>query len=613
MMGTQKDGDPMRLSVKIVLIFSAMMILAMLLLSSYAMDITREGSKEYTVARFHNMAENISNELQEDFTMMRMTMRDLSENSVLITALNQIVRDDSDDHKLGVRAENTAMVQFRRSPLANACDRVSFFTRDGIFLTWPELSGNDGAKAENRLNTRLDTVSAFPWLDIVENSNEPYILVPYRIPFFTAESDLVFGMAQPVRQGDRIIGCLEVDLKLSRLERLMEYTDEKDILLQVFLDDGRLLYSSVPDHLVLPEDMPQNEFVLISPENSDKQYNAYHIQLKEHGLSMTIAQDSAAITAMQETLRRNILTRALSILVPALVLITLVSIGLTRSIRKLTRKVQQVPAGRVLLGNDDEVEDFRKTVTSPTDYETHELENVFNQMMHQLREQASTEMSLREGTLQAQLSALQTQINPHFIYNTLNIISAKSMESGNFDVIEICDRFASMLRYSTDTRSRTATLAEEIENVRNYLMLAKARYENNLEYAIDVPESLNEITVPKLTLQPLVENALTHGFDGTNIIRILSVTGFVLGDSLVLEIRDNGTGFSEEMLKSLRFRIREIEDGKVSIESTGGHIGLVNTCLRLYYYSKGAMRIAISNDSGAVITMTFPAAGNEKK
>ena len=60
---------------------------------------------------------------------------------------------------------------------------------------------------------------------------------------------------------------------------------------------------------------------------------------------------------------------------------------------------------------------------------------------------------MREGTLQAQLSALQTQINPHFVYNTLNIISAKSMESGNYEVIEICDQFAQMLRYATDTRS----------------------------------------------------------------------------------------------------------------------------------------------------------------
>ena len=110
-----------------------------------------------------------------------------------------------------------------------------------------------------------------------------------------------------------------------------------------------------------------------------------------------------------------------------------------------------------------------------------------------------------------------------------------------------------------------------------------------------------------------MENELTHGFNGINIKRVLAVSGYVLADTLVLEIRDNGTGFSEEMLKSLHYRIHEIEDGKVSIESTGGHIGLVNTCLRLYYYSKGAMRVAIGNDNGAVITMTFPAGGNVKK
>ena len=70
------------------------------------------------------------------------------------------------------------------------------------------------------------------------------------------------------------------------------------------------------------------------------------------------------------------------------------------------------------------------------------------------------------------------------------------MENGNLAVIEICDQFADMLRYSTDTRSCTATMAEEIENVRNYLNLAKARYEDNLEFTIDVPENLNTITVP---------------------------------------------------------------------------------------------------------------------
>ena len=143
-------------------------------------------------------------------------------------------------------------------------------------------------------------------------------------------------------------------------------------------------------------------------------------------------------------------------------------------------------------------------------------------------------------------------------------------------------------------------------------MLAKARYEDNLEFSIDVPENLGDITVPRLTLQPLVENALNHGFDGKNVLRRLSVSGHIEDGLLVLIIRDNGTGFSGEMLQSLRSRIRAIEEGTVSIESTGGHIGLINTCLRLHYYSKGAMRIAIGNDNGAVITLTMPCSAEKQ-
>ena len=342
------------------------------------------------------------------------------------------------------------------------------------------------------------------------------------------------------------------------------------------------------------------------PENCETEYLVYHTLMERDGLHLVIAQDAHLQDMQNHRLRRNMFLRALYIMIPTGLLISLVSLRLTRSTRKLTRKVRQIPISSMLKTSPGALSELAETVTSPTDRETHELEQVFNAMMLHLREAASAEMALREGALQARLSALQTQINPHFIYNTLNIISAKSMESGNFDVIEICNQFAQMLRYSTDTRSQTATMAEEIEFVRSYLMLAKARYEDNLEFSIDVPENLGDITVPRLTLQPLVENALNHGFDGKNVLRRLSVSGHIEGGLLVLIIRDNGTGFSEEMLQSLRSRIRAIEEGTVSIESTGGHIGLINTCLRLHYYSKGAMRIAIGNDNGAVITLTMP-------
>lgn len=105
--------------------------------------------------------------------------------------------------------------------------------------------------------------------------------------------------------------------------------------------------------------------------------------------------------------------------------------GLTRSIRKLTRKLRQIPDTSMVHPETIQLNQLLSNVTSPRDRETHELEQVFNHLMTRLHESTTNEMTLREGTLQAQLNALQAQINPHFIYNTLNIISAKSMESSN--------------------------------------------------------------------------------------------------------------------------------------------------------------------------------------
>ena len=149
-------------------------------------------------------------------------------------------------------------------------------------------------------------------------------------------------------------------------------------------------------------------------------------------------------------------------------------------------------------------------------------------------------------------------------------------------------------------------MAEELENVRYYLMLSKARYEENLEFTIDVPRDLSGLTVPKLTLQPLVENALNHGFNGSNALRKLWIIGHICDQKFTLEIRDNGNGFSREMLARLRRQIDEVETNKLTIDTSNGHIGLVNTFLRLHYYSNGTMHMAICNDDGAVVTLTFP-------
>lgn len=598
----------MKLSIKMMLIFSVMMLLALFILSFYAAKLSVKGASAFTDARFHNMSASIQRDLEQDISMMKMTLRELTENTTFMAALNQMVRDDSADRKMAIAASKAAAQQLLQSPLVGTFYRVAFYTREGVFLTTHMdasqelIAGSDEAKAE---------ISTLSWLDRADKFSDPILLAPYKDIFSSAPQGRVYGIAQQVKYHGNTIGYLEISNQYEDLARIMKFVDNPIVSVEAIFDDGQRLFESQSADWTWPETLAQDTFTNVPMEGSAGRV-VLHTSLSRLGLHLYISQDSSLIDISNAILRSNMFRQALFVMLPAILLITLVSIGLTHSIRKLTKKVRQISADSVLRQDAVPSEALLSTITSPRDRETYELEQVINHLMIRLRDSMTNELALREGALHAQLTALQTQINPHFIYNTLNIISAKSMESGNFDVIEICDQFAQMLRYSTDTRSRTATVAEEIENVRNYLMLAKARYENNLEFTIDMPENLNEITVPKLTLQPLVENALTHGFDGKNELRKLSVTGRIENHQLILEIRDNGTGFSNEMLQSLQVRIQEIEKDEVSIEASGGHIGLINTCLRLHYYSHGEMHVTIRNDNGAVITMVMPCSAKEQ-
>ena len=588
----------MRLSTKMILLYSVVIAAALGTFLSYTIQSTMEGANKFTAARFANMSASISLDIQQDIDMMRITLETLADNTSFLSALNQYVRDDSGDGKMGTAARTAALQQLYQSPLVDRYYCVAFFNDQGQYFS--SSSDKDSEQPDTR--ALLDALSAIPGTYLL-SPNQQLITLDPRIQ--------VYGLIKPIFFHGKLLGYLAALSEISAFDHVLTFIDNSsEVNVEVFTDDGALFYSSRGQTVPFPLELPQNEMQDWADPETQTVYNVLHTYLHPLSLHLYILQDNSISVQGQQTIIKTALERGLLIALPALVLITLLSLSLTRSIRRLTQKVRKTSSKGLLLSDPAALEALNHTVTSPRDKEIYALEIAYIQLMAKLRENAVNELALREGALQAQLSALQTQINPHFIYNTLNIISAKSMESGNLEIIEICSQFASMLRYSTDTRSRTATLEEEIENVRDYLMLAKARYEDNLEYVIDVPRSLYGIVedffLPALTLQPLVENALNHGFDGKNILRKLSIIGTLTQKELILTIRDNGNGFSADMLHSLRQRIDEIEHGLVSIEKSGGHIGLVNTCLRLYYYSKGTMHMSIHNDGGAIITLTMP-------
>lgn len=594
----------MKLSLKMILLFSVIIAAGLLILSSYAVQLSVSGANDYTEARFSNMSESIVRYLEQDIGMMRLTMTELTDDLTFMSAVNQYVRDDSSDQKMADRARIAALQQLYQSPLVDQFYSVCFFNRSGSYFTSRMDENGQPLPSDERIFSDPATLEL---LDELEPTSDYVILAPHVDSFTPGQNITVYGIAQRIQYKGSLLGAVVILNENSELDNIMGFVDTTDMVeVYAAFDSGALFYSSTDAGHTFPTDIPLGEMQLYTEPETGTQFNVLHTHIDSLGLHLFIAQNSQVTTDRNQNIRLSIVQRTLLVMIPAIFLIVLFSYALTRSIRKLTKKVGQMPVEGVLQSAYDPSPALMTTVTSSHDQEIRELEQTYNHMMLRLRDSTLNELAMREGTLQAQLNALQMQINPHFIYNTLNIISAKSMESGNLDVIEICDQFASMLRYATDTRSRTAFLQEEIENVRNYLLLAKSRYEDNLEFVIDVPEDLHGIEVPKLTLQPLVENALNHGYAGSSTLRRISVIGTITDSMLVLEIRDNGAGFSGDMLRSFRRLIADIDAGKVSIEDAGGHIGLINTCLRLHYYSNGAMRMTIRNDNGAVVTLTMP-------
>lgn len=176
----------MKLSVKMTALFSVMMLAALLVLSSFASKLSIAGATSFTKSRFNNMAVAIRRDLEQDISLMELTMNSLIETPSFLAALNQLVRDDSADHKVGKAAAQLAEQQLYQSPMVGSYYRVTFYTRDGLFIT--SLADKDSSLVSGSAQTRA-LIASLPWLDEADNAYGSLILAPMRT-FFLLETTL---------------------------------------------------------------------------------------------------------------------------------------------------------------------------------------------------------------------------------------------------------------------------------------------------------------------------------------------------------------------------------------------------------------------------------------
>ena len=250
--------------------------------------------------------------------------------------------------------------------------------------------------------------------------------------------------------------------------------------------------------------------------------------------------------------------------------------------------------------------DLQALMTSENVDEITELGMSFNIMIGKIKELLDSKIKEQENLKKAELRALQAQINPHFLYNTLDTIIWMAESKKTDEVVKIVSALSSFFRISLSKGMDWITIGEEMQLIRSYLTIQKMRYRDILDFKIEVNEDVAENTILKLILQPLVENALYHGIKNKRQGGTISVRARRNGkDEVLLEVEDDGIGFAAERLAQLRAGLED-DSGDIRLESGFG-IGNVNRRIRLYYGRPYGLSIQSEYTIGTCVTVVIPA------
>ena len=268
-----------------------------------------------------------------------------------------------------------------------------------------------------------------------------------------------------------------------------------------------------------------------------------------------------------------------------------ISDKISNPIKRLDGSVREIESGNL------DVE-----IVPSGSYEVEHLGKSIKNMLGRIKVLMSDLVAEHNAKRKSEFDTLQSQINPHFLYNTLDII-VWMIENENSDkAVNIVTALAKFFRISLSKGKNIITVKDEVEHVRNYLMIQNMRFKNRFEYSIDVDEKVLSYSSLKLMLQPLVENAIYHGMEFMDGDGEIDVKVFKEDDSLYFTITDNGLGMSEDMVETLLSK-----DFVSSKKGSGIGVKNVNERIKLYFGSEYGLKVESEPDEGTKITIHLPA------
>ena len=397
---------------------------------------------------------------------------------------------------------------------------------------------------------------------------------------------------------ESILGTCYVDINVDRIGEFADLSGENETVYILDKNSGGIIYS--PEKYYYSNTPTEVEYYIANVTADSGMFSNGDEMVFYDSIGDT---DCVALLVVPDTIMndRMFSNKMRAMLIVLILIVLLVALYIIMSKRMSDPIRELYEAMNKVRGGDLSV---RANITS-TD-ETRALSEGFNKMVEELSEYIDRVYVAELKEREAELNALKMQIKPHYLYNTLDIIRMTASENGDGETEELLLALSAQLHYLMGAKEETVPFKDEIKNIENYFVITRKRFRNKYKLALDIPDRLKGITVPKLILQPMVENAIKHGLRVREGVGNIAITAREENGVLIINVMDDGVGLDKERVDRLN-EVLSAGPGYVDEEKYCG-VGMRNVSdrIKLMYGEDYGYTVVSAKGMGTMIIFRLP-------
>ena len=482
--------------------------------------------------------------------------------------------------------------QLAQNYLFNRCNFKAYLNGMAIY-------GLDGRTCTYGITTPYDEVADTEWFESIKNGEKDVVyLTPraYTEKQPSPKNSYVFSIVRPVFYRSRIVGVIKADIKSSLLETIFDIREMKGYSLYVFdRDTKETVYSPEETNFLNVSDfcdsIPEGDGTFTKRQGGVTWLVVYTTSEVAPWQIVGVVQQSTVLAGFLQVRNQMTIMVILFVIVFALIAFV-VSYYLTKDLRKLTGAVEKIGDDclelPIFIKRRDEVGILYQQIRT---------------MLERIRDLITNIRKVEEEKRISEIEMLSIQINPHFLYNTLHTIKVLSIMQGVENIQTVSDALSRMLHLNLDAR-KFISIAEEEKYLQDYLDIQQYRYVGKLTYSISIEDSVKGCVLPKLLIQPIVENALQHGISKEQSVGMVQIRVYGEEEELHILVRNSGPEFPPELLCQQHY-----------CGGASKHIGLQNISrrLNLLYGEKAEMRIVSGENLLTSVEIILPRSSQDEE